>query len=446
MLWTPLLNGYPLLHADSGTYIWSSVIFLVPQDRPIGYSLFLRTTLLVPSLWALVIVQALGTAYLLWRVADRMLLRVFPARAARSLIAFGIGAATVLLTSISTYVGFVLADILASWIFLGAFLFFLAPRTSEKVLAAFAIVAGVWSHNSHVLLAFGLALPITGYFLLKRRARPLTLRPLGLFLGILVLVVAGLLAVNLYLRAGAEVTRGGDTIWLARFSETGVLQDTLTQNCAARQWTLCESLDKILAHQGEPRWFLFGQDSPVNQIGWEKGTAEQRTIVLAALECCLPKIIASSAAETWRQVWLLKIAPYLVPLAENMNAVLAIQKNFPHELNAFQTSRQQTNQTVASQLVPLDESVIQIAFLAAALFAWVYGFWKQRWREVLFLSGAIYFILLNALVMATFSGAVSRYQARIYWLLPYAVLVVLAAYWGAHRTSEHGKFETQTRT
>lgn len=35
--WTPLWNGYPLLRADSGTYIWSSVIFLVPQDRQLNW-------------------------------------------------------------------------------------------------------------------------------------------------------------------------------------------------------------------------------------------------------------------------------------------------------------------------------------------------------------------------------------------------------------------------
>src|SRR5437016_2815705 len=172
LLWTPLLNGYPLIHSDSGTYIWSSVIFLVPQDRPIGYSLFLRATQLFPSLWAVVIVQALGTAYLLWRVAERMLARLSVNMWSRAWLAFGIVALTILLTTVSAFVGFILADILASWIFLATLLFFVSTHRFDRVLAGLALVASIGAHNSHVVLVVGMALPVMGYaFVMTPRER-----------------------------------------------------------------------------------------------------------------------------------------------------------------------------------------------------------------------------------------------------------------------------------
>lgn len=425
LLWNPLLNRYPFLHADSGTYVWSSVIFLVPQDRPIGYSLFIRAAQLVPSLWAVSAVQALGTAFLLWRVAERILALFGVQTLHREWLATAIGALTVVLTTLSTFVGFILADILASWILLGTALLLLSPRSFDRLLAGGAMVAGVATHNSHVLLAVGMALPLAvSLILVRNKHKPLVQRIL-IWFAAFALALASIPAVNFYLRAGPDVTRGGDTIWLNRFAESGVLQETLALSCNAQKWQLCTSAATIARHAGEPRWFLFGTDSPIHEVGWEKRVDEQRAIVLAAFHCCAGKIVESSARETWRQFWLLDIQAYLVPLADSMNAVLAVRENFPVEWDAFRASLQQTNQVVPTRLVPADETAAQSVFLVAATGLVFYSILRRDWRAVLVLGGAFYFLLLNAAVMATFSGAVTRYQGRVYWLMGYAVLIVL---------------------
>ena len=68
LLWAPLWNGYPFIHSDTGTYLWSSINLRVPLDRPIGYSLIPSRVSLAPSAWMIALVQALGTAYLMLRV------------------------------------------------------------------------------------------------------------------------------------------------------------------------------------------------------------------------------------------------------------------------------------------------------------------------------------------------------------------------------------------
>lgn len=436
LLWSPLWNGYPFLHADSGTYIWSSVIFLVPQDRPIGYSLFLRATQLVPSLWAVVVVQALGTAYLMWRVAERMLARRISDRTRRARLAFAGAVLTIALTTLSTYVGFIIADILASWIFLATILFLVSNRPFDRVLAGLALWAGVWSHNSHVLLALGLALSLGIYFLLGRKTKTLEVssnsfannrKGLVLWFAALAIAITSMFGINLYLRAGAGLTRGGDTIWLNRFAESGVLQQTLALYCQDKGWAMCAFVEPLRAHQGERGWLLFAADSPVHQIGWNQGADEQREIVMTALACCWQQIITTSAQETWLQVWRLTIQGYVTPLASEMNAVQAVRKNFPNEWASFQNARQQTNQFTPTRLLPIDEGTVQLVSIVVALGLIVYAHVRHDKPILLFLGGTFYFILLNAAVMATFSGAITRYQGRVYWLLPFAVLVAIAA-------------------
>ncbi|MBL8009530.1 MAG: hypothetical protein JNJ64_02895, partial [Flavobacteriales bacterium] len=74
-----LMNGYPLVYADTGTYLASAFEGLVPVDRPFWYGAFIRgLSLNGASLWPVVVAQALLCAIAVWRIA-RVLL---PARTA----------------------------------------------------------------------------------------------------------------------------------------------------------------------------------------------------------------------------------------------------------------------------------------------------------------------------------------------------------------------------
>ena len=42
LLSVPVLNGYPLVYSDTGTYLRTAFEGYVPPDRPVWYGLFLR--------------------------------------------------------------------------------------------------------------------------------------------------------------------------------------------------------------------------------------------------------------------------------------------------------------------------------------------------------------------------------------------------------------------
>jgi hypothetical protein len=143
LMWTPLWNGYPLLHSDSGTYLASAMNIYAPVDRSIGYGLFIRTAGLINSLWFVIFIQALGTSYLLFRTAELLL----PSTPNRSWLALCIVLATALTTTLSMRVGRIMPDFFACWLFLAACIFVFTNQRHERFAAAFlfalALLAGM---------------------------------------------------------------------------------------------------------------------------------------------------------------------------------------------------------------------------------------------------------------------------------------------------------------
>ncbi len=423
LMWSPLSNGYPFIHSDTGTYLFSSINFGVPLDRPIGYGLFIRAATLAPTLWMVVIAQALGTAYLMLRVAECLL----PPSRARIWLAFAIALATILITTVSLFVGFILADIFAAWLWLATILFLLTPYRFERALAALACLVGVWTHNSHVLLAIGLVGALAGVALLARRRA--FLARAAWYGAVIVVSILGAMLVNVWLYTTPSPTRGGDTILLSRFHEMGVLNQTLEQNCAQQKWALCELQDLVRVHDREYRWLLHGADSPVRQIGFDKHNDEQRAMVFAALRCCWQTIAVESAAESWRQFWLIQSFDYLIPLPQDKPSVSydAVREMYPQELATFRASAQQRDAAPLVWLLPVRENgmlVVELIFLLALALA---ALWQRQRVMLGWLLGTLAFVMWNAVVMATFSGAVTRYQARVVWLIPFAVLIAASA-------------------
>src|SRR4030042_4638696 len=62
-----IFNGFPIVYADTSTYISSGFTFIPPFDRPITYCIFiLITSLFGLSLWPVVFTQSFIVALLLY--------------------------------------------------------------------------------------------------------------------------------------------------------------------------------------------------------------------------------------------------------------------------------------------------------------------------------------------------------------------------------------------
>ena len=455
LLWTPVVNRYPLVYPDTGVYIWSSVRFGVPQDRVIGYGLWLRAADLVSpglsdnvnskrisaralwrlvpvhSLWSVIVWQAFGTSYLLVTLAEIVLAR---ARRRTLLTAIVLGM-TALTTVVSVYVGAVMPDILSSWILLGVFVFLLAREAVDRWLAAALLALAIFTHNTHLFLALSMvgivAVPLL--FSQSWRARfAARIKSLSL---VVAGTVAGMVLTNMVLGAGPVIVRGSNTFLLNRFAESGVLTQTLALNCDAQAWRLCAYQDTIAAHRGVDDWYLYSAEKPSAVVGWQNAPDEQGAIIAAAVKCCTDEIVQSSLQESWRQFWLLNIRAHYARLNDNMNAVTAIQNVYPREYATFQAGVQQSGSPIAVTALPFDEQSSQMFFLALTLLLVIICFVLRYKLGALLLLGALIFLIVNIIAPGIWNGAHPRYQGRVFWMLPYLdyLVAIGAMQWYLYR-------------
>jgi hypothetical protein len=417
LVWTPALNGYPFIYSDSGTYIFSGALVYVPLDRSIGYGVFLYHINLVRSLWGVSALQALGLSYLMFRAAE-LLNNGLPGTL-RSWIAFGIVVATALTTTVSTFVGFISPDIFTSWLFLGGLVFLLSTHSFERILAAAGISLALWVHNSHLVLGGGMIVVLALGIILFRRGRGRFAARVAELSGVVGLTLVAVVAINFYLHAGITLSRGGTTILLNRFVAAGLIAQTLATYCGEQRWVLCAYQAQLSEPHDQPDWFLWNASSPINKVGWDKNEDEQRDLIWHTFQCCAERIITASAAESWKQLWETSSGAHIVFLGDEMNAVTALRRFYPGEVDAFQHSAQQEGKKPILTLLPFDEKASLIFFLALLPVLWVIVI-SGKESPVSFTIGALLlFLVLNATLVGTLNGASGRYQARINWLVPY---------------------------
>lgn len=78
LLWPALWNGYPIVFADTGTYLSQAIQHYAGWDRPVFYSLFMLPLHATVTVWPVVVVQALLAAWVLWRVCRALVPDVSP--------------------------------------------------------------------------------------------------------------------------------------------------------------------------------------------------------------------------------------------------------------------------------------------------------------------------------------------------------------------------------
>jgi hypothetical protein len=291
---------------------------VVPPDRAIGYSLLLQFSRVFPSLWTIVVIQALVSCFLLLRVSHTLL----PAGRWRALAAALVIVASVATTGIARFTGYVMPDILAAWIFLAGALIMLSRRLIDRLAAAAIIATAVAVHNGNPALALGSVAVLGAAMFLAQRIRKRVMADFRFLWAVVLLSLVAVTTLNFVLGAGLTLTRGAPTFLANRFIETGVLSETLDSECGSSQWQMCAYAETIRDHIGEQGWFLWAKDSPIAELGgWDRGGDEHEVIVKRALQCCLARILATSAAATWKQFWLVDSAAETDALAEGAFAI-----------------------------------------------------------------------------------------------------------------------------
>ncbi len=414
LVWPAFWNGYPLVFADTGTYLGQALLHYLGWDRPPFYSLFLLLTHWQVSLWLPVLAQGLLVAHLLGLVL-RALGR--SERAALPLAA----AALAVLTPLPWFAAQLMPDIftgvtvLALWL-LGFRLAVLSlgERVYVVALAVFAVAV----HQSHLPLALGVAL-VGGVLLVGRRGWRQAWRPtLRMVLPALVAAVA-LVSVNAIGRGSASLSPFGMVFLATRVIYDGPGLAVARAQCPAVGWRLCGVLGQL------PGWhngFLWNDDSPLRTElgGAEAWAPEARDIVMATLRARPVAVVQAALGNTLAQLGLFGIGDGLEAWPPPHGPQPLVARFFPQEVRALDTSRQQQGRLVADSRnwVPLHAAAVVLGT------AGLLGLLLLRWQRLPAPTAALAVLVLaatlgNAGIAGALSGPAGRYQARIVWLLPF---------------------------
>jgi hypothetical protein len=442
LLWPAVLNGYPLVFSDTGTYLSQAVHHYLGWDRPVFYSLFLLPLHLTLTTWPVIVAQALLTTATLHLLCRALLPTVSPWWLVPLTGALSIVSALPWLASQ------LMPDLFTGLLVLSLGLLAFTPsslsRDEQVCLTGFSAFM-IAAHQSHLLLVL-ILLPIMLPF--RRWLAPATDRTVGNQGGWIVrlqrsiaetyfrrdsllnpITIASVLAclalttVNVIGHHRTSVAPFSNVFLLARVIYDGPGMRALQRDCPKEHWRLCPYINEFPANAD---LFLWRTDSPLAHAGGAKLVSTEANAILGAALRAEPLVelraVLDNAA---RQLGEFTTGAELDPWSDSVTPW--IMRDFPpFEVDTYLTARQ-TNDVLRlpAWLVALHRATALVgvglcgALLPIAL--------RRRPLVGAFLTLVLFAVLTNALVTGGLSGPHDRYQARVMWLPPLLAALAIPA-------------------
>jgi hypothetical protein len=422
LLAVALWNRFPLIYYDTGAYVLEGLGGHFVVERSPVYSLFLRLTGAGYSLWTIVVLQAIATAFIMVECARS----VAPRMTLASFIALCTG--LVVATGIPWYVGEVEPDCFAAIAVLAVYLVALRGATLGPARARMVIALGglaAAAHASHLLLATSLLLSLAVYLGLCRFAkvgakwpRPNLLMPASMIAIAIALVVSS----NFCFTRQIFVSRAGPQFLFARLLQDRIVTRLLDETCPQSGYRLCAYKDVLPPSANAWLWAPY---SPFFKLGSFEGTRAESEKIIADSFARYPLLnVEMALVDAAQQFVSFKTGDQVEPQQ------WALRPTFTHllpsQMGAYLSARQQQG-LIGFRLV----NSVHVPFGYLSLFALVILLCvtiRSAQRDAtMFLALVLMALLGNALICGALSNPHDRYQSRLIWIAFFAVILVVAA-------------------
>ncbi|MGH6888670.1 MAG: hypothetical protein ACREHF_05665 [Rhizomicrobium sp.] len=410
-------NGFPIIYYDTGAYLLEGLgLHFLPERSPV-YSLFLRFGGAAISLWLIAVIQAVLVAFLVVETARAVAPRLPVA------VLVPVGAILAIGTGLPWYVGQIEPDCFTALVVLALYLLaFHAERLDRWRMVLIMALGGfaIGVHPSHLLLAGGLWLVIALFRTVRRMAR-LSSTPRPHLLAPAAACAVGLslvLGSNFALTGQLFVSRAGASFVFARMLQDGIVMKLLEDTCPKSGYRLCAYRESLPATADG---WLWTPHSPFFRLGHFRGTEKEslrivRDAILRYPLLQLKSAVADSLAQFARFGTGDQIEPQEWVLAPIFRRFL------PSQERPYLSARQQRGEihfgamSIWHVIVASCSMAGLVMLLAWLLFAGqvdaaaLYGF-------------VLAALITNAMICGVLSGPHDRYQSRLVWLVPFALLI-----------------------
>jgi hypothetical protein len=423
LIWPALWNGYPIVFADTGTYLSQAMHGYLGWDRPPFYSLFMLPLHLGLTTWPVIVAQSVLTVLTL-----DLTRRAFGvSRWWLLVLTLFLAAASWLPWIVSELMPDVFTPLLVLLLTVLVFArsrFRVWDQVAIGVVAAFLIA----TQQSSVPLACALLIvliPLQWFFVRLRlapRTRMMSRAMLAALSPLLVpaCAIAALVTVNAVGFGRLSVSPYGNVFVLARVIYDGPGMAVLWRDCPDRGWVLCPYLDRFPPSVDA---FLWAPDSPVMLAGGHKAVsadadaiiraamaADPATLLIAGWNNTIEQLTRFASGDGLERDWTPQVGTW-------------IDRDFPpRESAAFHAARQQSGLLQVPPELSEAHRVAALAGIVAAL-ALLPAAWRRRHTATWFLAVSLLTLPLSAAITGGLSSPHDRYQSRIVWL-PAAMAVL----------------------
>jgi hypothetical protein len=434
LLWPALWNGYPIVFADTGTYLSQAINHYAGWDRPVFYSLFMLPLHATVTVWPVVAAQGLLTVWVL-RVVCRALLPTMPEPAFVGGTAL-LAACTWLPWIVSELMPDVFTPLLILVVCLLAWVPQRLSRRERAIcvgLAAFMIA----THQSSLPLACGL-LAVLGVLSgpvmagAGHRGRALDGAPPRpnpcpvphrwvLLVLPPALALLALCSANLAAHGRFAISPFGNVFLLARVIYDGPGMDTLRRDCPSAHWRLCPYRDAFPPTSDD---FLWAPGSPLFQVGGAKSVSQDVEAIIRATLAADPLGEARAAwSNTQKQLTAFASGDGLNPWPTQVSPW--IKRDFPaRETAAYASARQQAGTLAVAPPLAALHMLTSVAGVVGCVLLLPVAF-IRRAPCFGFLLAVLIALPVSAAITGSLSAPHDRYQSRIMWLPPFMAVVSL---------------------
>jgi hypothetical protein len=421
LIWPAILNGYPLVFSDTGTYILQTVERHLGWDRPVFYSIFLLALHWTITAWPVIVAQAL-----LVLVTIRLVQRTVGNLAERRLLL-----PTMLLlsgvTSLPWFTSQLMPDFLTALLPLVLAMLVLVPERLAPwerwalVLFGAAICAIHLSHLPISLAVLAVMVPARSWL---GATTPLGRGGLLRLALVPLLAGAALMSVNLVARGSASLSPYGNVFLLTRMIYDGPGLVTLRRDCPSAGWRLCGLVGQTLPENADD--FLWSPDSPLARLGGPVAVSgEAGEIIRRSIRAEPLAVLRAAMRDTLAQLTMIDTGDGLTPWPVTVTPV--IRRDFPRaDVAAYEGSLQTNGKLVVPDWLQLIHHLAAALGIVATVVTLVATL--RRRHPVAGLCAAVLIcILANGFVTGALSGPHDRYESRVVWLAVLAPAIAVTA-------------------
>jgi hypothetical protein len=416
LLWPALLNGYPIVFDDTGTYLSQAIHRYLGWDRPAFYSLFLYPLHLTLTTWPDIAAQAVLASYTL-HLMRRVLL---PAASPWWLLPFV--ALLAVTTALPWFAAQLMPDVFTPLLILAlALLVFTPERLSrhEQIWLALFAAFMISAQESSVLLSLALLAALLPLRRVLGAAAPLRCPGFVRLAAPPLLALTALVSINLIGFGRAEPFPYGNVFMLARVIYDGPGMDVLRRDCPGARWRLCPYLDRFPATSDQ---FLWQRDSPIVPAGGHKRVSADADAIIAAALRAEP----GTELQAWLRNGIIQLGMFAT--GDELHACPTtvtpwIDRDFPlFERAAYAAARQTGNRLAVPDWMQALHGIFAVAGVAGCGVVLIVAL-RRRHVAAGFAGAVLIAVLANAFIAGGLSTPHHRYGSRVILLAPAVALL-----------------------